>query len=1272
MDAVVYTRYILSIFQQDSFDLEQDPELMAAVSQSPPTSTSTSHPHHLKMGHAHVDGSTGGGGGGFNTGNTHQHYHHHHAMWGKRDKGRGRLKGKNQHLRWQTPEDLKKDAVVKCLQSVTEKDCGIEGLVEELCLKLKKVQEEREECATPSHSPDATSHDSNQDGASKTERYYQAFPALSDKSGVSAADIKPKGAWKSKPNRNNSTGSISNPSSDRELESLPDKSVSASVSRHSNSPVGFQGRQYQRAQSLPSSLSRNQSKSPTFVVPKYQGRKGHHRTYAHIQEKGTKRHQRDREWGGRGAEKGDGKYKNVPNRKPGSMFPEWYNESGEGQADLTLILDGRETGQTIEADQEVFMKENPVNGDPAVKEEERLEEAVNTMAESLCRSIMEECDDDRPLIKSSSIIHGLLPDDREMYMFGSEDSLKDWYAGSTRTTDFEHEVSMAPIVVDGQGHPSSSIWEKNLVPGSPSCVSQQEPWGNNARSCLPTESSTSGNSTPAGGAADLDQAGSDPTSPKSLMEESAVEESSDTTSMAEELRVDIDHHNLDSAPISPRNAPIGTGRNPDSLLRICDHTHAHSHSYDPQGPSTPSATGWGISSDGSQGPLHSTPAVSGVPSDQSFSADEDSLVQGICSSQRDGSLLNISSEAHSLDMNNALWSTYENKHPQIHPPKIVTWDESIFSGFQPLSKVSAFIEGGVYGSPYSSQNNSQFNSCSTSPCNDSSIRELWEGSHSREASSVCSLECLLSPQPCGTSCSSIKDEQSVIEDSLVDSPKYLCSRSSSRFDFARSDAENSDNSSAHGTETDEMISEDEWVEEVPRDASKIDVKDKAAHQSDSDRTPADSTPDVVCGGSLISHQGSTDNSHQGSSANSQQGFSGTSIGSGKGTVISQHLSANWKPPEVSSFSPDLIRALPIQSSGNSEPTTDRPFISTDSHFKPIQQTASTNTSEAPSDENQDGFSTKPIRYTGSSSRALGNYGVASQSCYEQGSDSNKQWMHIQESAPQLYPYTDSSLIYEDKTVRNVNQTPQMTMTSTGFYAGYPGSILTTGSSKYFGSTGDHGVPPGKASLSGAGIGAGADTGDPGGGPVDQWGYYGARSSEMQLNPDSQFFLEDDDSFVHEGLLVDQPLESHPSQRKLGRFKRRSGTHSVCKEFLEGCCTNSMCGYSHDTSHVTCGQWLEGRCRSGVLCKFMHGHTSNMSSQNSSRAGSRTGSTDEAEDASWDQHQRPAYPQVPDLMRLPGNHGHRGVDTTRASSSPRDGGGGEHMRSLPINISSKSR
>ncbi|XP_054765606.2 uncharacterized protein LOC129272489 [Lytechinus pictus] len=1241
VDAVVYTRYILSIFQQDSFDLEQDPEpVVAAQSAVPP-------PTHNQQSKVGVEG-----GGGISS--TFAGYHHHQALPGRKDKGKGRCKGKNHHLRWQTPEDLKKDAVVKCLQSVAEKDCGIEGLVEELCLKLKKVQEEREENATPSHSPDNNSQKSS-DGASQTERYYEAFPALSDKSKAVAADIKPKGAWKSKAKRNNSTGSISNPPSDRELETLPDKSVSASVSRNSHSPVGFQGNQYQRAQSLPSSLSRNQNKSPTFVVPKYQGRKGHHRTYGHSQDKSAKRHHRDWDWGSR-VDRVEGKYKNVAGWKKGDMFPEWYSESGEGQANLNLPLDGSDLEATEEASQEVFLE---ANGDS--NEEERLEEAVNTMAETLCRSIMEECDDDKPFTKSLTI-HGLLIDDQDKDMLGRGDNLKDWYAGSTRIGDFKREVSMAPIDVNGQHNLSSSMWEKNLVPGSPSCEGLQEPWENNARSCLPTASSPPSTSL-SSGAPDVNHHGSDPTSPRSLLGDSALEDLSDATSLTGELRVDIDHHHMDSAPISPRNAPIGTGRNNDSLLRICDHTHAHSNPYDPQGPGTPS--GWGISSDSSQGPLQSTPGIPGLPSDQSFSADDDSIVQSICSSHKDGSLLNLSSEAHSLDMNNALWATYDSKQPQFHPPKIVTWDENIFSGFQPMSKMSTFIEGGVYGSPYSSHNNSQFNSCSTSPCNDSSIRELWEASHNRDTtSSVCSLECLLSPQPCGTSCCSHQDEQSVIEDSLVDSPKYLCSRSSSRFDFARSDAENSDDSSPPGTETDEMISEDEWVEEVPRDVH--DVKGDKGDQSDNDRTPKEKSPGVIHEGSL--------NSQQGSSANSQQGFCGNSLGSGKGTVVSQHLlSAGWKKNEgPSSASPDKSDLSKDRAELTS--SSERPFISEDSHFKPIQFESKTQLLGFSSEDKVDFQPFEPRKYTRSTSNPSGQDSVSS---HISGGNISNVWKPVQGSAPQMFLYgrdqgLQPSKPPEDITARSTSQTSQLH--PGGFGVGkFPDSFTSTGPAPLYPNQPRDSEGIWRCTYPG---GAGADIQDPGGGHraggaviADNWGFYGVRPPGMQqLDHDTPLMYPDeDDTFLHEGLLVDQPLESHPPQRSQGRFKRRSGANNVCKEFLEGCCTNNMCGYSHDTSHVTCGQWLEGRCERGPFCKFLHGYTSNMSSQNSSRACSRSGSTDETEETSWDQHQRPSFPVVPDLMRLPGYQSSGGHGRSLG-----EGEGGEHMRSLPINISSKNR
>ncbi len=77
IDAVIYTRYILSILQQEHFELETDPErdLFAA-------------PHHRRE---------------------------------VRAKGK-RQQGKRRRSSW-TAEDLKKNAVLECLQSVTGEVC---------------------------------------------------------------------------------------------------------------------------------------------------------------------------------------------------------------------------------------------------------------------------------------------------------------------------------------------------------------------------------------------------------------------------------------------------------------------------------------------------------------------------------------------------------------------------------------------------------------------------------------------------------------------------------------------------------------------------------------------------------------------------------------------------------------------------------------------------------------------------------------------------------------------------------------------------------------------------------------------------------------------------------------------------------------------------------------------------------------------------------------------------------------------------------------------
>lgn len=89
-----------------------------------------------------------------------------------------RSKLKN-HKRLYNREEKKKKAAIECLQAVSEENCGIEKLVEELCNKLKEISQS-------SGSDDTDQGDSTpplSDGSCSeledpAERYYAAFPAL--------------------------------------------------------------------------------------------------------------------------------------------------------------------------------------------------------------------------------------------------------------------------------------------------------------------------------------------------------------------------------------------------------------------------------------------------------------------------------------------------------------------------------------------------------------------------------------------------------------------------------------------------------------------------------------------------------------------------------------------------------------------------------------------------------------------------------------------------------------------------------------------------------------------------------------------------------------------------------------------------------------------------------------------------------------------------------------------------------------------------------------
>ncbi|KAL0970457.1 hypothetical protein UPYG_G00242240 [Umbra pygmaea] len=137
IDAMIYTRYILSLLLHDSYDYDlQDQE------------------NDIFLG---WEKGTG-------------------RKWGKSKKRGG---GTDLSL-----EEIKKQAAVQCLRSASDENSGIEGLVEELCSKLKDIQNKQKEekqlkKSDGSQSPERVESPSSKD---QVEMYYEAFPPLSEKS----------------------------------------------------------------------------------------------------------------------------------------------------------------------------------------------------------------------------------------------------------------------------------------------------------------------------------------------------------------------------------------------------------------------------------------------------------------------------------------------------------------------------------------------------------------------------------------------------------------------------------------------------------------------------------------------------------------------------------------------------------------------------------------------------------------------------------------------------------------------------------------------------------------------------------------------------------------------------------------------------------------------------------------------------------------------------------------------------------------------------------
>ncbi|XP_012520568.1 PREDICTED: uncharacterized protein KIAA0232 homolog isoform X1 [Propithecus coquereli] len=133
IDAMIYTRYVLSLLLHDSYDYdlqEQENDIFLGWEKGA------------------------------------------YKKWGKSKKKCSDL----------TLEEMKKQAAVQCLRSASDESSGIETLVEELCSRLKDLQSKQEEKIHKklegSPSPEAELSPTAKD---QVEMYYEAFPPLSEK-----------------------------------------------------------------------------------------------------------------------------------------------------------------------------------------------------------------------------------------------------------------------------------------------------------------------------------------------------------------------------------------------------------------------------------------------------------------------------------------------------------------------------------------------------------------------------------------------------------------------------------------------------------------------------------------------------------------------------------------------------------------------------------------------------------------------------------------------------------------------------------------------------------------------------------------------------------------------------------------------------------------------------------------------------------------------------------------------------------------------------------
>nr|XP_033805713.1 uncharacterized protein KIAA0232 homolog isoform X2 [Geotrypetes seraphini] len=132
IDAMIYTRYVLSLLLHDSYDndlQEQENDIFLGWEKGA------------------------------------------YRKWGKSKKRCSDL----------TLEEMKKQAAVQCLRSASDESSGIEMLVEELCSKLKDLQSKEEDKINKKLDGNLSPEPASPAAKDQVEMYYEAFPPLSEK-----------------------------------------------------------------------------------------------------------------------------------------------------------------------------------------------------------------------------------------------------------------------------------------------------------------------------------------------------------------------------------------------------------------------------------------------------------------------------------------------------------------------------------------------------------------------------------------------------------------------------------------------------------------------------------------------------------------------------------------------------------------------------------------------------------------------------------------------------------------------------------------------------------------------------------------------------------------------------------------------------------------------------------------------------------------------------------------------------------------------------------